>query len=43
MEKEVFIFGHKKPDTDSICASLVRERLDKKWMELYGSKKIRKS
>ncbi len=30
MEKEVFIFGHKKPDTDSICASLVRERLDKK-------------
>ena len=30
MEKEVFIFGHKKPDTDSICASLVSERLDKK-------------
>ena len=30
MEKEVFIFGHKNPDTDSICSSLVRERLDKK-------------
>ena len=30
MEKEVFIFGHKNPDTDSICASLVSERLDKK-------------
>lgn len=31
MEKEeIFIFGHKNPDTDSICASLVRERLDKR-------------
>ena len=30
MENEVFIFGHKNPDTDSICASLVSERLDKK-------------
>ncbi len=31
MEKEeIFIFGHKNPDTDSICASLVSERLDKK-------------
>ena len=30
MGKEVFIFGHKNPDTDSICASLVSERLDKK-------------
>lgn len=30
MEKEVFIFGHKNPDTDSICASLVSERLNKK-------------
>ena len=29
MEK-VFIFGHKSPDTDSICASLVHERLDKR-------------
>ncbi len=29
MEK-VFIFGHKSPDTDSICASLVSERLDKR-------------
>ena len=30
MSKNVLIFGHKNPDTDSICASLVRERLDKK-------------
>ena len=30
MENEVFIFGHKNPDTDSICASLVSERLDKR-------------
>ena len=30
MEKEVFIFGHKNPDTDSICASLVSERLEKR-------------
>ena len=30
MEKEVLIFGHKNPDTDSICSSLVKERLDKK-------------
>ena len=29
MEK-VFIFGHKSPNTDSICASLVSERLDKR-------------
>lgn len=30
MEKEVLIFGHKSPDTDTICSSLVREILDKK-------------
>lgn len=30
MEKEVLIFGHKNPDTDSICSSLVKEILDKK-------------
>lgn len=30
MEDKILIFGHKNPDTDSICASLVRERLDKK-------------
>ena len=30
MENEVFIFGHKNPDTDSICASLVSERLNKR-------------
>ncbi len=30
MEKEVLIFGHKNPDTDSICSSLVHEILDRK-------------
>lgn len=27
--KEVYIFGHKSPDTDTICSSLVKEKLDK--------------
>lgn len=30
MENKVLIFGHKNPDTDSICSSLVAEILDKK-------------
>lgn len=30
MEEKVLIFGHKNPDTDSICSSIVREKLDKK-------------
>ena len=30
MENKVLIFGHKNPDTDSICASLVNEILEKK-------------
>ena len=30
MEKEVLIFGHKNPDTDSICSSMVHESLNKK-------------
>ena len=30
MENNVLIFGHKNPDTDSICSSLVKERLSKK-------------
>ena len=30
MEKEILIFGHKNPDTDSICSSLVKERLNRK-------------
>lgn len=28
--EQVYIFGHKNPDTDSICSSLVHEILDKK-------------
>lgn len=30
MEKEVLIFGHKNPDTDSICSSIVHETLNQK-------------
>lgn len=29
MENEILIFGHKNPDTDSICSSLVKESLEK--------------
>lgn len=30
MENEVLIFGHKNPDTDSICSSMVQETLNEK-------------
>ena len=30
MEEKILIFGHKNPDTDSICSSLVEEILNKK-------------
>ena len=30
MEENILIFGHKNPDTDSICSSIVKERLNKK-------------
>ena len=30
MENKVLIFGHKNPDTDSICSSMVHEILNKK-------------
>ena len=30
MSKEILIFGHKNPDTDSICSAMVKERLNKK-------------
>ena len=30
MGNKVLIFGHKNPDTDSICSSLVKEKLNKK-------------
>lgn len=30
MENEVLIFGHKNPDTDSICSSIVMEDLEKR-------------
>lgn len=30
MEKKALIFGHKNPDTDSICSSMVHETLNKK-------------
>ena len=28
MEKEILIFGHKNPDADSICSSIVKQRLN---------------
>lgn len=30
MENEVLIFGHKNPDTDSICSAMIKERLNVK-------------
>ena len=30
MKDEILIFGHKNPDTDSICSALVKERLNQK-------------
>lgn len=30
MEKKILIFGHKNPDTDSICSAMVKERLNTK-------------
>ena len=37
MSEKVYIFGHKNPDTDSICSSLVEEILDKKngWNDVW--------
>ena len=30
MEEKIFIFGHKNPDTDSICSAMVKERFNRK-------------
>ena len=30
MENDVLVFGHKNPDTDTICSSMVKVILDKK-------------
>ena len=30
MEEKILIFGHKNPDTDTICSSMVKERFNKK-------------
>ena len=30
MKNEILIFGHKNPDTDTICSSMVKEILNKK-------------
>ena len=27
MLEQIYIFGHKNPDTDSICSSIVKEKL----------------
>lgn len=30
MKEEIFIFGHKNPDTDSICSAIVKQKLNRK-------------
>ena len=30
MEKEILIFGHKNPDTDSICSAMVKRKIKQK-------------
>ena len=30
MKEKIYIFGHKNPDTDSICSALVKERFNRK-------------
>ena len=30
MSDKIYIFGHKNPDTDSICSSLIKERFNRK-------------
>ena len=30
MEEKIYIFGHKNPDTDSICSAMVKERINVK-------------
>ena len=30
MEEKIYIFGHKNPDTDSICSALVKEKFNRK-------------
>ena len=29
MEETILILGHKNPDTDTICSSIVKEKLNK--------------
>ena len=40
MEEKILIFGHKNPDTDTICSSIVKEKLNKK-MEQNNYKAVR--
>ena len=40
MEDKIYIFGHKNPDTDSICSSLVKERLNKKRGTYFTDREI---
>lgn len=40
MKEKVFIFGHKNPDTDSICSSIVMEDLERK-MGNYNCEAVR--
>ena len=40
MEETILIFGHKNPDTDTICSSIVKEKLNKK-MEKNNYRAVR--
>ena len=31
MENEILVFGHKSPDTDTICSCIVAKWADKDW------------
>ena len=42
-EINALIFGHKNPDTDSICSSLVQEKMDKNNRMEYQSGSFGKS
>lgn len=39
MENKILIFGHKNPDTDTICSSMVKQILSKK-MEMKTHKQL---
>ena len=42
MSEKIYVFGHKNPDTDSICSSMVMEKFDKN-LGLDYYKKLKKN